>query len=194
MSKKSCRGSFFLACHWTWICPSECWLKNYLNGLLIVPVSSVSRLLFAVLSLLFLLDSNTYLHRERVWYSCSRRRVQHSCFQLQGSYPQCIMQIADKEKLTVRNHSTVWIEGLQGLLHINNEGWAAALTCFGSISGGFIQRVGAGALRFHVGRQVVRSVHVSFSAFNKSCTHTVQNDKMKKEWPNIFMLLWWTAP
>ena len=51
-----------------------------------------------------------------------------------------------KEKLTVRNHRAVWIEGLQGLPHINNEGWAAALTCSGSVPGGFIQRADADAL------------------------------------------------
>lgn len=94
-----------------------------------------------------LLHQQVCEQRGRVWYSSSWRQVRCSCFPPSGIVSLVYhANSRHKEKLTVRNHRAVWIEGLQGLLHINNEGWAAALTCSGSVSGGFIQRVDADAL------------------------------------------------
>lgn len=113
------------------LCTLQVWL------LLITAIVSSQQTSVCCVIILLLIVTLTSRCWDRLSYSSSRRRVRRSRFPLQGSCPWCIMQIPDVK----RN----WQYGIKGwcgwkacggLLHINNEGWAAALTCSCSNLGG----------------------------------------------------------
>lgn len=163
---------------------------NQLNAPpLITAISKVSGLLFAILLFFVLCYTNRSVYRDRQSVICQQQKTSATfMFSPLGLFSRVYhANSRHKEKLTVRNHRAVRIEGLRafyisimrGELQLSHV-WVPSR---GDSFRGWMpvpSAVLAQSLRFHVGCQGLHSTMFLFLlAFDKSC-HNVQTDKKRK--------------